>query len=112
MFFSKKKRKQRERTVIDGVVKQKTADTASNLVFKCLTYSGSTLIALTNASNFIGAVGRIGAIFEKTADVDKITFGLNGSANDTIVSADISYLSNGKYFLSAIFLFIIATLTL
>lgn len=90
-------------TIIDGVVTQKTADTNNSPIFKCLTYNGNTLVKLTNSANRVTNVGRIGATFEKTSDVNRLVFGLNGSSIDTIVSVNVSYLPKGTYFVSVDF---------
>ena len=89
--------------IIDGVVTQMTADTDNSPIFKCVTYNDNTLINLTTSANRITEVGRCGAIFEKTSEVNKLIFGLNGSSIDTIVSLNISYLPNDTYFISVDF---------
>lgn len=90
-------------TVKDGVATQTTADTNTSLIFKCLTYNESTLIAVTRHEAGVKAVGRYGVIFEKTAETTRIVFGLNGSARDTTVSSNVSDLPNGTYRLSVNF---------
>lgn len=88
-------------TVNNGVFTQQTADTSANLMFKCLTYNGDTLIS--NVITIFESIGRVGLVFEKTEGVNRIVFGLNGSTVDSVATAEIDHIPNGQYTLSVNF---------
>lgn len=88
-------------TVTNGVVTQISADTNQNIYFKCMTYSDETFVA--EDVKYVGGLGRFEIAFEKTTEVNRIVFGLNGSSTDTTASASVNHLPNGTYLLSVDF---------
>ena len=84
-------------TYENGVAKQIAADNSSLRVWKVQEYYDTTLINQQYSVEFANT-GRIPAFtFEKTSDVNRLVFGLNGSSIDTLLSIYISEFPNGKY---------------
>lgn len=84
-------------TYENGVAKQIAADNSSLRVWKVQEYYDTTLINQQYSVDFANT-GRIPAFtFEKTSDVNRLVFGLNGSSIDTLLSIYISEFPNGKY---------------
>lgn len=87
-------------TISDGVVTQVTADTATSLYVKVVTYAGDSLEK--NISVPASNIGGISLTFDKT-NATVLYFGINGSAIDTTVTMDISHLPAGTYTIGANF---------
>jgi hypothetical protein len=88
-------------TVTNGVATQTKADTNPSPYMKCLTFDENDFIAQTIAGTI--QIGRLGVAFEKTSEIKRISFGLNGSTTDTMVGTDVTHLPNGTYYLSVNF---------
>lgn len=92
-------------SVSNGVVTQTTADTNSTIQFKVQRYNGSTYYDQVGAVTITGT-GRYEIAFIYNSSVmDRLRFGLNGSARDTTCqTGKLSNLENGKtYYLSVNF---------
>lgn len=83
-------------TYENGVAKQIAADNSSPLVWKAQLYKDTTFVSQVEVQ-FLNT-GRTPALtFEKTSDVNRLAFGLNGSSVDTLLSIYISEFPNGEY---------------
>lgn len=83
-------------TYENGVAKQIAADNSSTLVWKAQLYKDTTFVSQVEVQ-FLNT-GRTPALtFEKTSDVNRLVFGLNGSSVDTLLSIYISEFPNGEY---------------
>lgn len=83
-------------TYENGVAKQIAADNSSTLVWKAQLYKDTTFVSQVEVQ-FLNT-GRTPALtFEKTSDVNRLAFGLNGSSVDTLLSIYISEFPNGEY---------------
>lgn len=83
-------------TYENGVAKQIAADNSSTLVWKVQLYKDTTFVSQVEVQ-FLNT-GRTPALtFEKTSDVNRLAFGLNGSSVDTLLSIYISEFPNGEY---------------
>lgn len=83
-------------TYENGVAKQIAADNSSTLVWKAQLYKDTTFVSQVEVQ-FLNT-GRTPALtFEKTSDVNRLAFGLNGASVDTLLSIYISEFPNGEY---------------
>ncbi len=83
-------------TYENGVAKQIAADNSSTLVWKAQLYKDTTFVSQVEVQ-FLNT-GRTPALtFEKTSDVNRLAFGLNGASVDTLLSIYISEFPNGTY---------------
>lgn len=83
-------------TYENGVAKQIAADNSSTLVWKAQLYKDTTFVSQVEVQ-FLNT-GRTPALtFEKTSDVNRLAFGLNGASVDTFLSIYISEFPNGEY---------------
>lgn len=90
-------------TISNGTVTQIIADTSPTPIFKSNLYNGENYIETVTSYDFVTTIGRVGLSFTKTAEVTRISFGLNGAKKDTLVYADVSNLPDGLYFISVDF---------
>lgn len=83
-------------TYENGVAKQIAADNSSTLIWKAQLYKDTTFVSQVEVQ-FLNT-GRTPALtFEKTSDVNRLAFGLNGASVDTLLSIYISEFPNGEY---------------
>lgn len=83
-------------TYENGVAKQIAAENSSTLVWKAQLYKDTTFVSQVEVQ-FLNT-GRTPALtFEKTSDVNRLAFGLNGASVDTLLSIYISEFPNGEY---------------
>ena len=83
-------------TYENGVAKQIASDNSSALVWKVQLYKDTTFVSQVEVQ-FLNT-GRTPALtFEKTSDVNRLAFGLNGTSVDTLLSIYISEFPNGEY---------------
>lgn len=83
-------------TYENGVAKQIAADDSADFVWKAQLYKDTTFVSQVEVQ-FLNT-GRIPALtFEKTSEVNRLVFGLNGKSIDTLLSIYISEFPNGTY---------------
>lgn len=83
-------------TYENGVAKQIAADESADFVWKAQLYKDTTFVSQVEVQ-FLNT-GRIPALtFEKTSEVNRLVFGLNGKSIDTLLSIYISEFPNGTY---------------
>lgn len=83
-------------TVENGVVNQITADSRTATTFKVIGYNGDTLIGKIASDLTVTNIGIVSLQIQKTHNLTKIRFGVDGSQRDTLVEADVTHLIDGK----------------
>lgn len=81
-------------TYSNGVVTQVTADTAVSPYFKMLYYKDSQYIGNTKYTNIRLGINSMSFVKDDTFNI--IAYGLNGDVKDTMMTIDVTHLTNGE----------------